>query len=419
MKQFIKKTKYLRTLLVWVRYFVHRYIKDKQFKQTHISKSFQLDAVDENDVNFFGYYNISPENNHGDIIYLKVRKEEVRGSQYEPAAIMLKDENGTINKIAETKSWNWQQGCMLQWIPGCSDMIIFNDYDAISNQFISKIINKGGDVIQTLSMPIYSVSKTGDYALSLNFSRLAAMRPDYGYFNIDYDELPEDEADGVWFIDLKTGKTNLLLSLSQLKDLSYAETMEDAQHKVNHIDIAPNGETFMFLHRWKGPKGRFMRLMTCNKDGSKLQILNGDKMTSHCCWLNNTEILAFCNYKSDVGYYKFNIQTGQAEIFSDLFPRVDGHPSISSDGRFIITDSYPDFSRFSSLYLYDIQKKEMKIVGKFYQLSVYKGEKRIDLHPKWSSDEKSIFFESGHKGSRKLYALDVSKITKSRTLNKQ
>lgn len=405
MKEYIKKTKYLRHLLVWIRYLIHRYLKDKQFKRTYIAKNFQLEVVDKNEVDFFGYYNISPENYQGDIIYLKVCKEEIRGSLSEPAAIMLKDRAGIVTKIAETKSWNWQQGCMLQWMPGSNEKIIFNDYDAVSSQYISKIIDKEGNIIQELELPVYSISKTGDYALSLNFSRLAAMRPDYGYFNIDYDELLEDDKDGIWYIDLKTSKTYLLLTLNQLKDLSYVETMEGAQHKVNHIDIAPDGQTFMFLHRWKGPQGRFMRLMTCNKDGNDLRILNGDIMTSHCCWLNSSEILAFCNYQGSVGYYKFNIHIKEAGLYSDLFPKIDGHPSISPDGKYVITDSYPNLSRFSSLYLYDIQKQEMKIAAKFYQPTIFKGEKRVDLHPKWGKDSHSIFLESGHNRTRRLWFL--------------
>src|SRR5215469_11075009 len=30
--------------------------------------------------------------------------------------------------ISRTRSWNWQQGCMLQWI-GATDHLIFNDFD--------------------------------------------------------------------------------------------------------------------------------------------------------------------------------------------------------------------------------------------------------------------------------------------------
>ncbi len=78
---------------------------------------------------FFGYYNISPSNSNGDILYLKVDQENMRGSLYQPASIMLKTVNGTITKITETKAWNWQQGCMLQWLPRDNDLFIFNDYD--------------------------------------------------------------------------------------------------------------------------------------------------------------------------------------------------------------------------------------------------------------------------------------------------
>ena len=34
--------------------------------------------------------------------------------------------------------------------------------------------------------------------------------------------------------------------------------MVNSKHKVNHIDIAPDGKRFMFIHRWIGPKGDFI-----------------------------------------------------------------------------------------------------------------------------------------------------------------
>lgn len=399
------KNSYLGTPLIKIRYLLYRYVKNRQISSHFVFDKNVLNSVDKDRINFFGYYNISPENEEGDILYLKVTNEDVRGSLVEPSQIMLKDKEGKITKIAKTKVWNWQQGCMLQWLPKDNKHIIFNDLDNSSDNYISKVIDKSGRIIKMYTIPIYSVSKTGKYALSLNFSRLAAMRPDYGYFNLPFNNLPPDNEDGIWYVDLKTGTTSLLLTLEQLKAFSYVKTMYDAKHKVNHIDIAPDGSKFMFLHRWIGPKGRFTRLVVCNKNGSNLKILNGDTMVSHCCWLNSSEILAFCNYKGDVGYYKFDLNTETAMLYSKLLPRVDGHPSISPDGKYIITDTYPNLSRFSSLCLFNIEKEEIKKVGDFYQSLRYNKEIRCDLHPKWDTSGNKIYFESTHQGNRKLYEL--------------
>ena len=47
-------------------------------------------------------------------------------------------ENDRWIELGTIKSWGWQQGCMLQWIPGSSEEIIWNDRE--DNHFISRIL---------------------------------------------------------------------------------------------------------------------------------------------------------------------------------------------------------------------------------------------------------------------------------------
>jgi hypothetical protein len=397
------KNSYVASVYIYLRYWVKRYIVNKSFASFILEKGVELKSVDKSGVNFFGYYNISPENMNGDIIYLKVNEEKIRGSLFEPASIMLKKKDGSISKIAKTNSWNWQQGCMLQWMPNNPNQILFNDYDTEKDCYISKIVDTTGKIIKIFDKPINSVSKTGNFALSLNYDRLAEMRPDYGYFNRSETSLPEDDEDGVWHINLLTGKIELIVSLEQLKNISFTDTMEKAMHKVNHIDINPSGNRFMFLHRWIGPQGRYMRLITANCDGSDMKILNGDKMTSHSCWLNDSEILSFCEVEDQIGYFYFKDRSDEVKLFSELMPKFDGHPSISPDKKHIILDTYPDLSRFSNLYLYNFQEDSIKTIGCFLQPLRYKKEIRVDLHPKWSNNGEGVYFESAHNKNRKLY----------------
>jgi hypothetical protein len=295
---------------------------------------------------------------------------------------------------------------MLQWLPGNDDMFLFNDYDDQNDQYISKIVNVEGDLIRTYNCPVYNVSKCGKFALTLNYTRLARLRPDYGYFNKRNSTLPPDNVDGIWHLDLTTGQKSLIISLDHLRNLSRSFKMHGAVHKVNHIDINPSGTRFMFLHRWQGPQGRLMRLITANPDGTDLKILNGDEMTSHCCWLNDYQILSFCNYEGKVGYFIFNDLKNEVHFLKNM-PLNDGHPSVSPDGRKIVTDTYPDKARFSSLYLYNLKDDELHLHGTFHQPFRYKKEKRIDLHPKWGIDSQSVYFESGHEGTRKLYEINI------------
>ena len=47
------------------------------------------------------------------------------------------EDNDTWIPIAKTRAWSWQQGCMLQWVPGSDSKIIYNDRE--NDRFIARI----------------------------------------------------------------------------------------------------------------------------------------------------------------------------------------------------------------------------------------------------------------------------------------
>jgi hypothetical protein len=387
------------------RYLLHRYIKDGMLCKIRAYDGIEATPLSNESVTFFGYYGVSPDNARGDILFLAVSNEKVRGSLHESARIMLKDRNGMVSELAKTPAWNWQQGCMLNWLGASLDQVIYNDYEESSDRYCARILDVRSGACKTISRPIFHVSDRGDFALSLSFERLAVMRPDYGYFNRAIDEkglLPEDE-DGIWLIDLVKDESRLIISLDQLKNLNYVSSMEGAMHKVNHLEFAPDGKRFMFLHRWKGPMGRFMRLLTANYDGSDLVVLNGDVMTSHSCWLTSKQILSYCEYKGHRGYFAFTDKSSKVELYSKQMPSEDGHPSILNNGMGIVCDTYPGKSRISKLIMVNQETGNKRILLKAYQPFKYAKEMRVDMHPKVGSSGKTIFIESGHTGCRRLY----------------
>ena len=386
-----------------LRYLFHRYIKSGYFKSCIIDPSFNLTKLSRRKEYYFGYYNVSPENGNENLIYL-----DLANSKSGKVDIIL-NKKGIESLIGETESFNLQQGCMLQWGHTNNNLIYYNRFNNNKNQYECVVYDTNSNkIIDILPQPIYSLSKQEDYALTLNFERLAIMRPDYGYFCRKQYRLPDNNKDGIWSIDLKNKKVDLIISLQQLIDLNPVETMSDAMHKVNHIDISPNGSRFMFLHRWVGPQGRFMRLITANRDGSGLCILNGDKMISHCCWYGNDKIISYCyTPEYNEAYVQFTDKSNVRKLVSSSLPKIDGHPSVSNDGKWLVTDQYPEKNRFSKLYLFDILHDKLYIVGSFYQPLKYNRANRIDLHPKWSPNGNRIYFESGHDNYRKLYRVDL------------
>jgi len=392
--------------LIYGRYLFHRYIIKKLFKSYQVNFGL-LSVVFKLKNSFFGYYNLSPENVNGLVLCCESEKNK------DHIKIHLLNGDKTKETIT-TKAWNWQQGCMLQWSYNHSNIFYYNDYSQYSNHYVTKVydINKN-KIVDELPIPICCIAKDETYALSLNFERLALMRPDYGYFCNKNVSLPDNKNDGIWKIDLKTKEISLIITLKRLIDLNTVETMKDAEHKVNHIDIAPNSKRFMFLHRWVGPQGRFMRLITSDSDGNNLFILNGDKMTSHSCWWGNDKIISFCHTSEfNNSYVVFDDLTHEKKLMSEKLPTFDGHPSVSPDGKWMITDSYPELDRMSKLFLYNIKNDDFKCLGRFYQPLKYVGKDRIDLHPKWNLNGSKVYIESGHDGQRKLYQIDLSNFIK-------
>ena len=60
---------------------------------------------------------------------------------------------------------------------------IYNAYSTKEDAYFSKIVNLNNGTATRVCQPIYSVDPQGRFALTLDFSRLARLRPDYGYFN--------------------------------------------------------------------------------------------------------------------------------------------------------------------------------------------------------------------------------------------
>ena len=61
------------------------------------------------------------------------------------------------------------------------------------------------------------------------------------------------------------------------------------------------------------------------------------------------------------------------------------------------------------LFLYNYENKDLLKLGEFLESLDFYGETRCDLHPRFSSDGKKVFFDSVHNGKRGLYMMDLKK----------
>jgi hypothetical protein len=321
--------------------------------------------------------------------------------------------------LAETRAWCWQQGCMLQWLPGSKTEVIFNDRE--QGQFVSHILNIKTGKKRTLPGPIYAVSPDSKWAVSTDFSRLNDERPGYGYAGIPdpYKDVPAPTETGIWRMNLETGKRRLIISVADAARIPHKlGDWKHSKQRFNHLLVAPDGKRFAFLHRRNegpNPEAGRGRMFTANPDGSSLYVLDPYGLPSHYVWRDPKHILCFAPHPSfGRRFYLYEDQTERTEVVGRNEMTQDGHCSYLPGNQWILNDSYPDRERLQHPYLFHVAREKRFALGHFVSPPQYTGPVRCDTHPRFSPDGRKVVIDSAHGGNgRQMYMIDISGIVGS------
>ncbi len=338
-------------------------------------------------------------------------------------------------ELGRTRAWNWQQGCMLQWLPGDESTVVWNDReDAPSDdgkdaknaknanekqgRFVCHVLDVKTGKRRTIEHPIYTVSPDGRWALSCDFRRLNDCRPGYGYAGIADPNAdvfaPADS--GIWKVDMKTGEAKLIVSLADAARIDYTGGFaRGAKHWFNHLLISPDGKRFIFLHRWRGDgeRGFSTRMFTADADGDNLYVLDPHGRTSHFIWRDGEHVAAWAWHPSHKDrFYLFKDRTDEVEPIGPEVMTLNGHNTYvpHTDNAWILNDTYPDVKRLQHPYLFHVPTSRRVPLGHFHSPTEYQGEWRCDTHPRSSRSGKFVCIDSPHDGGRQLYLIDVSGI---------
>ena len=412
--------------------------------------------IDEPTDFFFGYYDKSPwpqddraagRNASDRVLYHRLVGRTGTPDGKTAVEIVCRNLSDNSSRVlGTTVAWNWQQGAMLQWLPGDDDLVVFNQLSK-DGSLVAEIRHtdireqscdpQQGELVKQLPMPIQTLRKDGKAAISLNYRRLAGLRPCYGYFCDATNFSPDqpDDRDGLFLIDMESGKTSvagrnapeLVVSIEKLKNIHDFPRLDNPRHKVNHAMYAPydctggnKGNRLVFMHRCLHERGKKDRLYLVNDDGTDLKLLLDEDMVSHYSWMSPSSLVCYCRtYKDGDGYYEINVDTGaikplgqqreQCNPQHSLWQYGDGHPSLSPCGRYIVTDTYPDHVRMQRLLLYDMQNATTRELARFFSPFRFHGTKRCDFHPRWSPDGRFVSIDTVETGQRKMRLLDVSR----------
>lgn len=345
------------------------------------------------------------------------------------------DEQDQWIELGTTSTWNWQQGCMLQWLPGATDAndqeVLWND--RVDGRFVAKIFSLRTKTDRVLPLPIYCVSPDGSWGLSVDFRRLNDCRPGYGYAGIEdpYQDEKAPRETGIWKVDLQSGEYHLLVSYQQIAEQPYQSDVKlqfdpkKSKHWFNHLLIAPDGKRFLFLHRWRetptaadrltiSRTGFSTRMWTMDADGSNGYVVDPYGKTSHFVWRDGSSICAWAWHPSHRDrFYLYHDRTSKVEAVGPDQMTTNGHNTYvpRTDNDWILNDTYPDQGRIQHPYLYQVSTNRKVPIAHLLSPDRYTGEWRCDNHPSTSRSGRMVVVDSTHQGKgRQVYMIDISKI---------
>jgi hypothetical protein len=399
---------------------------------------------------FFGYYDKSPfsaDNKRLLAMRAAFADRLVKETDILELGFFNWQDSNKFIRFGHTGAWNWQQGCMLQWLgPEYRHEVIYNDRR--DNKLITVVLDISTGIERTLPMAYYTISSDGRFALCLDFERHYWFRQGYNYQGVSNPAKadPVDPEDGIWLLDLVSSRLERIISLHSLLEYRPLSSMEEAIHYVDHLMMSPSNRRFLFLHRWRLKDGGvYARLYSANVDGSELYLLNDCGRMSHYCWRSENEIVGWGGLQNPANRIRKNRalvkyivkpllpvfhrmlkdgSSAKARLRGDSYilfydrsekkERVgvgvlnaDGHPSFPGSNRnLMLSDTYPDAAQgyTQELFLYDFDRQEKSLIDRLrHNPSCHNTGYRSDLHPKWSLDGQFICVDTTDKGYRSMF----------------
>ena len=303
---------------------------------------------------FFGYIGqcrTIPWNGNGRyILALQVPFLDRMPGPGDAADIVLIDTQQTnaLRVIEHSCGWNPQQGTMFYWNPEAPDtQFFFNDRDPRSGKVFTVLY----DLAQGKRLREYrfedtpvgngGVAQGGGWFLAINYARLARLRPVTGYPQA-YDwtvDQPAPENDGVFKVNVATGREELIVSFARLREaLKGIDPVIEKRHLfINHTLCNRDSNLIYFYCRadFEGPEaGRLNVPFTVKPDGSDLTHLPVF-IGGHPDWAEGSRLIGATDDQQVV----CDAATGRiVQTLGDtkVFPKPGGDISLSPDGRWLV-----------------------------------------------------------------------------------
>lgn len=325
-----------------------------------------------------------------------------------------------VEKIDESLGWNIQQGTMFYWNPDNPEsQFFFNDRDPKTGKVFTVLydIEKGARIheFKYEDTPVGNggICPVGKYFTAINYARMARLRPVTGYKGaFDWTEgvaAPED--DGIFIIDIKSGKKKVLVSFAKLK-----EEIEKAGYDtfgqslfINHTLWSRNGKYIYFFVRagWRNGDDRNKRInVACsiNSDGTGLSV-GHPFIGGHPEWGEGSQMIGRDGEKQII----YDILTRKivgSIATSEAIPNPEGDISLSPNAQLFVNG----YGVKNENYYCVVRMNDDRWVRSkgIYKGTYLKGPLRIDPAPRWNRENNQILVPGiTDDGTRQLFRISV------------
>jgi len=375
---------------------------------------------------FFGYIGqcqTIPWNSTGRyILGLEINTIDRMPKPEEAATVILVDtlQGNKILRVEKTNAWNPQQGTMFYWNPLAPEtQFFFNDRDVATGKVYTVLydLEKKQRVREYRydDTPIGNggVAANGSAFLALNYGRLARLRLVTGYPGaLDWSKHePAPDNDGIFVVDVESGKKRLLVSYAQLH-----QRLEQHLGKVEHTGLFINhtlwnrkGDRVYFFVRagWSGQRGKRINTpCSIHADGTGL-TLHDTHIGGHPEWAEGSLLIGRQGKNQilyDVDKRKVVGTLGTPEIF----PNPEGDISLSPNGQWFVNGYKKGNKNFYAVY----RRSDGAFVrSPGLDKGAYSGDIRIDPAPRWNRTNNAILVPGiAENGTRQMFMIRVRSI---------
>ena len=319
-------------------------------------------------------------------------------------------EDGSFIKFAETNAWNFQQGALLEYYRDNESLVHYNA--VLDGRFTTVTHDIDTGEKRYTDRPCANVSPDGKYGLSINFGRIYDFRPGYGYSGLEdeFKQINAPENDGVFLVNMETGRSSMLISYKDLQEESGFS--RDEKILVNHITFAPNSERYLMLVRNMGEN--------CTRWSTSLMVgdIRGGVKTvlpctvvSHYYWESNDKIIVYTSPdRVKRSLYRVDAVNGEMEeidsFFFGLDIDTDIHCILSPDRKYVIGDGYTH-KGCRPLLAINLESGNSEIVLRAESPKATSTDVRCDLHVRYVYGGEYISFDITCRGKREVAVLPV------------